>query len=66
MEAGMTKYLSVKGLADRWGISPSCVYACQGGTGRLRRIRFGKLIKFLLSEVEALEAETVGKANKAA
>ena len=62
----MTKYLSVNQLAERWGISPSTVYMCKGGTGRLRRIRFGKLVKFLLSEVEAIEAETVGKAKKAA
>ena len=51
---------------ERWGISPSTVYMCKGGTGRLRRIRFGKLVKFLLSEVEAIEAETAGKAKKAA
>lgn len=62
----MTKYLSVNQLAERWGISPSTIYMCKGGTSRLRRIRFGKLVKFLLSEVEAIEAETIGKAKKAA
>ncbi len=62
----MTKYLSVNQLAERWGISPSCVYACKGGTGRLRRIRFGKLVKFLLAEVEAIEADVIKKAKKVA
>lgn len=57
----MTKYLSVKQLAEHWGISPSTVYECKGGTGGLRRIRFGKLFKFELDEVEAIE-----KAKKAA
>jgi len=62
----MTKYLSVKQLAERWGISPSTVYMCKGGTGQLERIRFGKLVKFKLSEVDVVEAKMVGKAKKAA
>jgi predicted DNA-binding transcriptional regulator AlpA len=66
MEAGMTKYLSVNQLAVRWGISPSTIYMCRGGTDRLRRVRFGKLVKFLLSEVEAVEAERIRAAKKVA
>jgi len=62
----MMKYLSVNQLAERWGISPSTVYMCKGGTARLRRVRFGKLVKFLLSEVEAIEAEVVKRAKKVA
>ncbi len=48
------------------GISPSTIYMCKGGTDRLKRIRFGKLVKFILSEVEAIEAETIKKAKKVA
>ncbi len=62
----MTKYISVNELAERWGISPSAIYMCRGGTDRLKRIRFGKSVRFLLSEVEALETEKVRKAKKAA
>lgn len=62
----MSKYLTVTELAERWKISPSTIYMCRGGTDRLKRIRFGKPVRFLLSEVEALEAEKVRKAKKAA
>lgn len=62
----MSKYLTVMELAERWKISPSAVYMCRGGTGALTRIRIGKLVRFLLSEVEAIEAEKVRKAKKAA
>lgn len=62
----MTKYLSVNQLAARWGISPSAVYNCKCGTEQLRRLRFGKSVRFLLSEVEALEAEKIRQAKKVA
>ncbi len=62
----MSKYLTVTELAERWKISPSAIYMCKGGTGALTRIRIGKLVRFFLSEVEALEAEKVRKAKKAA
>jgi predicted DNA-binding transcriptional regulator AlpA len=62
----MSKYLTVMELAERWKISPSAIYMCRGGTGPLTRIRIGKLVRFLLSEVEAIEAEKIRKAKKAA
>ncbi len=62
----MAKYISVNELAERWGMSPSTIYMCKGGTDRLKRIRFGKLVKFILSEVEAIEAENIRKAKKVA
>lgn len=62
----MAKYLSVNEIAARWGISPSAVYMCRCGTDRLRRFRFGKSVRFLLSEVEMLEAEMLRKAKKVA
>lgn len=61
----MSKYLTVMELADRWKISPSAIYMCRGGTGALSRIRIGKLVRFSLSEVEALEDDRDRKVKKA-
>lgn len=60
----MSKYLMAMELAKRWRISLSAIYMCRGGTGPLRRIRLGKLARFSLSEVEALEVDRDRKATK--
>jgi len=49
------RYISVAELAERWSVSPSAIYSRKCGTSALTPIRFGRSIRFLRSEVEALE-----------
>ena len=51
------KYLSVAELATRWRVSPSAIYSGKCGTDALTPIRFGKALRFLLTQVEALERD---------
>jgi hypothetical protein len=51
------KYLSVAELATRWSVSPSAIYSGKCGTDALTPIRFGKALRFLLTQVEALERD---------
>lgn len=51
------RYISATELAARWGISRSAVYAGKCGTDKLTPIRFGRSLRFLRAEVEALEKE---------
>ncbi len=52
-------FITVGELADRWSISTSAVYQNKCMTDRLKRFRFGKSVKFLLKDVEAIEREIV-------
>jgi len=49
------KYISVAELAARWSVSQSAIYSRKCGSNALRAIRFGRSVRFLRSEVEALE-----------
>jgi excisionase family DNA binding protein len=49
------KYLSAAELAARWSVSQSAIYSRKCGSNALRAIRFGRSVRFLRSEVEALE-----------
>ena len=49
------KYISVSELAARWSVSQSAIYSGKCGSDALRSIRFGRSVRFLRTEVEALE-----------
>lgn len=49
------RYISVSELAARWSVSPSAIYSGKCGTNALTPIRFGRAVRFLRNEVEALE-----------
>ncbi len=49
------KYISPSELAVRWGVSASAIYSGKCGSDALHAIRFGRSLRFLRSEVEALE-----------
>jgi predicted DNA-binding transcriptional regulator AlpA len=49
------KYISVAELAARWSVSQSAIYSAKCGSNALHPIRFGRSVRFLRSEVEALE-----------
>jgi len=49
------KYISVSELAARWSVSQSAIYSGKCGSDTLHPIRFGRSVRFLRSEVEALE-----------
>ncbi len=49
------RFIGVGELSRRWAISPSAIYGLKAGTHRLKRYRFGRSIKFLLTEVEHIE-----------
>lgn len=59
-----SKYISPSELAARWGISASAVYDRKCGTNRLTPHRFGRVLRFLRSEVEAFEEELFRGAKK--
>jgi predicted DNA-binding transcriptional regulator AlpA len=54
-EAFERKYISAAELAVRWDVSASAIYQRKCGSNALSAIRFGRSIRFLRSEVEALE-----------
>ena len=57
------KFISPRQLAIRWDLSVSAVYHGNADVNLLRRISFGRSIRFLLSEVEAVEAQKIALAN---
>lgn len=57
------KFISPSKLAKRWDLSLSSVYHGNADVERLKRIPFGKSVRFLLSEVEAIETEKIRLAS---
>ena len=57
------KFISPRRLAIRWDLSLSAVYNGRADINLLRRISFGRSIRFLLSEVEAVEVQKIALAN---
>lgn len=57
------KFISPRRLAIRWDLSLSAVYQGRADVNLLRRIPFGRSVRFLLSEVEAVEAQKIALAN---
>ncbi len=49
------KYISVSELATRWSVSQSALYSGKCGSNALTPIRFGRSLRFLRTEVDALE-----------
>lgn len=58
------QYITAKQLAQRWAISLSAVYNCKAGTHALTRIRFSGTVRFLLSEVESIERESLTRSRR--
>lgn len=54
-EAFERRYISPVELAMRWSVSTSAIYHSQKAIEGLKVIRLGRSIRFLRSEVEALE-----------
>jgi predicted DNA-binding transcriptional regulator AlpA len=54
-EAFERRYISPAELAVRWSVSTSAIYHSKRAIDGLKVIRLGKSIRFLRSEVEALE-----------
>jgi predicted DNA-binding transcriptional regulator AlpA len=57
------KFISPRQLAIRWDLSVSAVYHGHADVYLLRRISFGRSVRFLLSEVEAVEAQKIALAS---
>jgi hypothetical protein len=53
------KFISPRQLAIRWDLSLSAVYHGDADVNLLRRISFGRSVRFLLSEVEAIETQKI-------
>ena len=51
------RYISVSELAARWSVSASAIYSRKCGSHALTPIRFGRAVRFLRLEVEALERD---------
>jgi len=58
------RLISPETLAERWDISLSAVRQRKAGTKQLLRIRIGRLIRFRLSDVIALENKLFNRAKK--
>jgi predicted DNA-binding transcriptional regulator AlpA len=54
-EAFERRYISPVELAVRWSLSTSAIYHSKSAINGLKVIRLGRSIRFLRSEVEALE-----------
>lgn len=63
-EAFERRYISPLELAVRWSVSTSAIYHSKGAIHGLRVIRLGRSIRFLRSEVEALERNREGQKTK--
>jgi len=63
-EAFERRYISPLELAVRWSVSTSAIYHSKGVIHGLRVIRLGRSIRFLRSEVEALEKNREGQKRK--
>jgi predicted DNA-binding transcriptional regulator AlpA len=57
------KFISPRQLVIRWDLSLSAVYHGDADVNLLRRISFGRSVRFLLSEVEAVEAQKIALSN---
>jgi len=57
------KFISPRQLAIRWDLSLSAVYHGDADVNLLRRISFGRSVRFLPSEVEAVEAQKIALAS---
>ena len=57
------KFISPRQFAIRWDLSVSAVYHGHADVNLLRRMSFGRSVRFLLSEIEAVEAQKIGLAN---
>ena len=51
------RYMTPAQLAERWAISKQAVYAHKAGTHLLKRIYLGRAVRFLRSEVKAIEVK---------
>ena len=58
------RLISPETLAERWDISLSAVRQRKAGTKQLLRIRIGRLIRFRLTDVIALENKLFNRAKK--
>ena len=63
-EAFERRYISPLELAVRWSVSTSTIYHSKAAIDGLRVIRLGKSIRFLRSEVEALERNREGQKTR--
>lgn len=54
------RYISVPELAARWSVSRSAIYHGGCGSNALTTIRLGRSVRFLRTEVEALERNREG------
>jgi len=58
------KFLSARTLAKRWDLSLSAVYHGDSDVARLKQISFGRSIRFLLKDVEAVQDEKSAAASR--
>jgi hypothetical protein len=63
-EAFERRYISSVELAVRWSVSTSAIYHSRDAIHGLRVIRLGRSIRFLRSEVEAVERNREGQKTK--
>ncbi len=49
------RYISAPELATRWSVSQSAIHHGNAGSNALTAIRFGRSVRFVLSEVEVFE-----------
>jgi hypothetical protein len=56
------KLISAKEVAQMLGIKENTVHNCGGGTGRLKRVRFGRRILYLYDEVIELIETQIARA----
>jgi excisionase family DNA binding protein len=53
----LLKFLTVEQLAERWGVSKSHIYnRLSAKTFEIKPVRFGRLVRFRLEDVEEYEA----------
>ena len=64
-EAFERRCISPTELAVRWSVSTSAIYHSNGAINGLNVIRLGRSIRFLRSEVEALEKRREGQKRRA-
>jgi len=49
------KYMTPKELAQRWDVSESAIHHGKAESNKLRRVYFGRALRFLRKEVEDFE-----------
>ena len=55
--------ITVKAGAAILGLSPKTIYNRRGGTEKLKLLRFGRGVRLILQEVEALKASVIKTAS---